>query len=81
MFLIKAHEFISAKNPRAAERFIDDHSWSPGAGIGQSQSVLNDLAAWNHSVLPYMQDLPARCRAIMLEAAAEGGTFWADLDR
>jgi hypothetical protein len=80
-FVIKAFQFIGSKDQRAADRFIDAHAWRPGSGIAGLQAVLDDLAAPFPVVLPYMQDLPMRARAILLEYVDSGNSFWESLDR
>lgn len=68
MFLAKAHQFIASDDPGSADRFIQSHR-DAGSPLREfCQSILDDLAACNPNLLPYMQDLPMRCRAIVLEA-------------
>jgi len=76
MILIKSWEFIeSQESSTVATRHLEAvkrtaERLPPPAAI---QSALDALAAWNSGVIPYIQDLPWRCRAILLEAAEVGG--------
>ena len=45
------------------------------------QEIIDDLARWNAQLLPYLQWMPMRTRAIMLERCQDHGTFWGELDR
>ena len=45
------------------------------------QQILDDLARADPALLPYLQWLPVRTRAVMLEYIQDSGTFWSDLDR
>lgn len=77
MFLVKAGQYIGSKGSQSAvDGFIDAHPWQSGAG--STQRVLDDLVAWNAEVTPYIQGLPMRVRAMLLEAP-ETGTIWAKL--
>lgn len=79
MFLIKAGEFIGRlAGQREVDRFIGTHPWAPG--LEATQSVLDDLVALDSSIVPYIQELPMRCRAIMLEGDLRG-TFWDQMER
>lgn len=76
-FLVKAHQFISSQSRPDADRFVAAHR-----PAGELRTILNDLAAWNPGVLPYIQDLPMRVRAIMLEPDMHSSSdFWAGLER
>jgi hypothetical protein len=81
MLLIKAWEFIKMESPEAADRFIEAHGWR-GDGHVTANAILQDLAEWNPGVIPYMQGMPMRVRAILLEPGADGklGTFWTELE-
>lgn len=80
MFLIKAQQFIASKDARAAELFATEHRWSAAEGESMPQVILDDLGNWNPGFLPYMQDLPYRVRAILLEDLSDSG-FWGRLRR
>lgn len=81
MFLAKAHQFIASQDPRSADRFIQSHAYTGGPLREFYQRVLDDLAAWNPDILPYIQDTPMRVRAISLEAGDAPGTIWSTLER
>jgi hypothetical protein len=75
-FLLKAHQFINSQEPGYADEFVARHR---STGL---QEIVRDLAAWNTIVLPYVQDLPWRIRALMLEPATMGQSpFWRDMDQ
>jgi hypothetical protein len=85
MLLIKAQEFISIQDPRAAQRFCQDHAAEkffaarPGSPPEDCLNwILADLAAWNYGLLPYIQELPVRLRAIMLNSVGKA-PFWDEL--
>lgn len=81
MFLVKAHQFISLHDPQSADRFIQSHKYNGGPLREFCQSVLDGLAAWNPDVLPYLQDLPMRCRAIVLEVVDAPNSMWNEFER
>lgn len=72
MFLIKAYEFISSRDTPAANRFVDGHVIRQDNVERILQDILNDLAAWNPQVTPYIQSLPYRVRAILLARDEDG---------
>ncbi len=81
MFAIKAWEFIKTKDPRGAEAFINNHAYHGGPVHSHCQGILDDIAAWrNGALLPYIQDLPMRCRAFLLERL-DDSSFWDDFER
>ena len=45
------------------------------------KEIIDGLARSNRMLLPYLQWLPVRTRALMLELSQDRGSFWADLDR
>jgi hypothetical protein len=61
LHLIKAQEYIGSQSRQQASRFVADHR-----GPTDPQTVLRDLGNWNTSVIPYIQDLPVRIRAMLL---------------
>lgn len=84
-FLAKAYTFINGQDgAKAAERFIAEQRQRADYGslAGPLRSTLQALAEWNNQVLPYIQDLPLRARALLLYMAAETGNggIWADID-
>jgi len=66
--LLKAMQFIASVDQGAAERFADTHPRGDADLTTYLQGVLDDLAAWNPGLLPYIQDIPTRVRALMLES-------------
>ena len=76
MFLIKAHQFIGAEDPHAADAFVASNRPSPGLATQSLQRILDNLGAWNPQVLPYIQDLPYRVRSILLERDQNGQFSW-----
>lgn len=82
MFLIKAYEFLSSQDQRAYEHFRQTHHFDGGPLDEFCQATLDDLTAYEPGLLPYIQDLPMRVRAIMLEqTGTDGSSFWTDLAR
>ena len=81
MFLVKCQEFVSSREgARGAERFVATHKQSADwtSLTGPLRSALQLLAEWEPGVLPYVQDLPLRCRAILLDGVDDG--VWSDLE-
>lgn len=75
--LIKAHQFISSEDPVVADAFVERHKRR-----ADLQALVQGLGEWNAAVLPYIQDLPWRIRAIMLEPEnLQRSDFWASLER
>jgi hypothetical protein len=62
LHLIKAQEYINSQSRQQAARFVADHR-----GPTDPQTVLRDLGNWNSSVIPHIQDLPVRIRAMLVE--------------
>jgi hypothetical protein len=81
MFLSIAHQLITNYDPRSADRFIQSHNYTGGSFREFYQRVLDDLAAWNPALLPYIQDPPMRVRVVSLEASDKPGTIWSELER
>jgi hypothetical protein len=87
MFLVKAQELISAQDPRAAQRFARRHAADKFFGARPASPpedylnwILTDLASWNPGFLPYIQELPVRLRAIMLNSLGKA-PFWNELQQ
>lgn len=76
MFNVKAYQYISSNDLRSAETFVAQHSWTGDPAL--CSRVLADLGAWNQQVIPYIQDLPGRVRALLLESDP-GGRLTADV--
>jgi hypothetical protein len=81
LFFIKALQFISSNDRRAADHFAASHRYDGGLPGPFCQSLLDDLVVWNPGVLPYIQALPMRMRALLLENVDTKGELWRDLDR
>ena len=81
LFLGRAGPFIEHRKPRAARRFVRRHSRRQPMNEAALQEIIDDLARLDPGVLPYLQWLPVRTRAMMLELVQDRGTFWDDLDR
>ncbi|WP_322761934.1 hypothetical protein [Frankia sp. Cr2] len=80
MVLGQAQNFIQSSDPRAAAAFVQDHSHA--GSVADLQSILDDLGGLDSEVLPYIQNLPARVRAILLEHTGYGeGRIWDEFDR
>lgn len=76
-FVLKASQFVegATKSHPAALRFIDEHrSDCPDRAL--AQRILADLALVDYGILPYMQDLPMRIRALLL--SSEDAPLWGE---
>lgn len=75
--LIRAHELISAEDPVFADAFVERHKL-----LGHLPTLVRELGTWNVATLPYIQDLPWRVRAILLEPdTLQHSSFWAALEQ
>ncbi len=81
LFLGRAELFLGPRKPRAARRFVRRHSRRQPRNEAALQEIIDGLARNDPGVLPHLQWLPVRARAMMLEHVQEPGTFWDDLDR
>ena len=81
LFLGRAELFTEHREPRAARRFVRRHSRRQPMNEAALQEIIDDLAGTDPGVVPYLQWLPVRARALMLEHVQDRGTFWGDLDR
>jgi hypothetical protein len=81
LFLGRAELFIEHREPRAARRFVRRHSRRQPMNEAALQEIIDDLAGSDPGVLPHLQWLPVRTRAMMLEHVQDRDTFWGDLDR
>lgn len=70
MVLLKAMQLIASGDEAAATRFAEAHADRAGSFEAHMQTILDDLGAWNAGVLPYVQGVATRCRAILLDALA-----------
>ncbi len=75
LFKIKAWEFMRSRDERAASRFVETH------GHVSAQTVLDDLAAWNAGVVPYIQELPYRIQGIVMTREDGPANFWKNMER
>jgi hypothetical protein len=80
LFLARAQQLIAHRKLRAARRFVRRHALSQPVSAVALQQIIDDLARWDSAMLPRVQWIPARARAIMLERCQDRDTFWADLD-
>ncbi|MFC5947937.1 hypothetical protein ACFQH9_06585 [Pseudonocardia lutea] len=66
MVLEQGHQFIFGQDPAGAQSFVEGHR---GAS---ADAIVHELACWDPGVIPYIQDLPYRIQAILLERSPEG---------
>lgn len=71
LVLLKALQFIGSQDERQAGRFADLHRYSGGSIEAYLQSVVVDLVAQYPGMLPYVQGIASRARAILLDSLAE----------
>jgi hypothetical protein len=57
------------------------HSPRQPANDADLQQISDDLARSDPGSLPYLQWLPVRTRALLLELSQDPSSFWGDLDR
>lgn len=79
-FLIKAGQFVQMKaGPRGAEEFIARNAWN--GEIAHPGQVLYNLCEFDAGIIPYLQDLPERCKGILLESegGVRRGVIWSRL--
>jgi hypothetical protein len=67
MFVSNASDLIRTKDPNAADLFIKEHRPLGIVSLAVLQDTFDDLAQWNFQVLPYIQGIPMRIRAMVLE--------------
>jgi hypothetical protein len=67
MFLTKALQFVGAQDKQAVDRFAEAHRYNGEPPEAFCQRILEDLVAQNPDVLPYIQGLPMRMGALLLE--------------
>jgi hypothetical protein len=82
LFLVKGQEFVGNQDgARGVHRFVESYKKRVDRTslTGPLRSALQLLAEWEPGVLPYMQDLPLRTRAILLERIDNGDGFLPDL--
>jgi hypothetical protein len=73
LFLIKALQFVGAQDKRAVARFAEAHRYDGEPPPAFCERILEDLAAHDADVLPYIQELPMRIGALLLEKEYVGG--------
>ena len=77
MFALKGHEFISKLGtPQQLARFKQECNSFNEDPMLRPQQILDNLAAWNTEVIPYIQDLPDRVHRILLDGRGEQGHFF-----
>ena len=81
LLLGQAQLFIDQREPRAVRRFVRRHSRRQPVNNADLQQIIDDLARSDPGLLPYLQWLPVRTRAMMLELRQDPHSFWGDLDR
>jgi len=81
LFLGRAQLFIEQREPRAARRFVRRHPLRPPLNEAALQQIIDELARSDPGLLPYIQWLPVRTRAMMLELSLDADSFWGDLER
>lgn len=88
MLTLDARSFIGTRNQAAAERFVSRHTLEhflnkfPEGPVDQFPYwIMSDLAAWSPEFLPYLQELPARRRAILVDPAGADTPFWRQLEQ
>jgi hypothetical protein len=69
MFVLKAVTFMQQEPDSVAKRFIDDHGNVP-LGVEGLRVILSDLSRWRSGVIPYIQDIPPRVRALIVQAGS-----------
>lgn len=69
MFVLKGVTFIQKESETLADAFIADHGKAP-LGVDDLRLILEDLCRWDERVIPYVQDIPPRVRALILETGA-----------
>jgi hypothetical protein len=85
MASLKAFQYISSQDgDPVGHRYL--RAWREQATFGPAlvepiRMVLDGLAAWDVSVLPYMQDIPLRIQGVVLQASGHEGSFWDSLER
>lgn len=80
LFLARAQQFVAHRKPRAARRFVRRNALPQPVSAAALQQIIDDLARWDPGMLPHVQWMPMRARAIMLERSQDRETFWGDLD-
>ena len=69
MFVLKAVTFVQQESQSVANQFIDDHKEVP-LGVDGLRLILGSLSRWKTGVIPYIQDIPPRVRALIIEAGS-----------
>jgi hypothetical protein len=76
----KAAQIIQNGQDHArAVEYLDAWATLRGGSLVAARAVLDDLCRWDPTVTAYLQDWPLRMRAILIQAAAQPGTFWDQL--
>jgi hypothetical protein len=87
ILIMGAENFIGSRDEPAAARFVAEHTLDrfsrefPSRPADEFPAwIMGDLGTWNVDFLPYIQDLPMRRRAIMLDTVSPESEFWSQLD-
>jgi hypothetical protein len=64
---------MQQESQSAVDKFIDDHKDLP-LGVEGLRLVLDDLARWKTGVIPYIQDIPPRVRALIVDEGSLNGS-------
>ena len=81
LFLGRADLLIEPERPGPVRRFVRRHARRQPVNEAALQRIIDDLGRADPTLLPYLQWLPVRTRAVMLEHIQDSETFWGDLDR
>lgn len=67
MFVLKAVTFMQSEPESVAHGFIADQRNLP-LGVEGLRMILTNLARWKTGVIPYIQDVPLRVRALIVQS-------------
>jgi hypothetical protein len=81
MFLGRAYQLIASKDIQGARAFVQRHPYTNGPIEQYCQKILEDLATGYRHLVPYIQDIPMRARAVALEVRDDPDTVWRKLER
>jgi hypothetical protein len=88
VLLSDADRFIASRDKVAADKFVSEHSAEhfrvkfPSRRTEEFPAwILSELVNWSADLLPYIQELPMRRRAIILDGVGLDVPLWRMLDR
>lgn len=88
MLTMDAQSFIATRDKAAADKFVSEHSVErflvkvpPRHAEEFPAWILSELVDWSADFLPYIQELPMRRRAIILDGVGLDVPLWRILDR